>query len=229
MPSLACETGKGLFDISTDEEKFLNESSWDIQDMLGNTVISNTGRFAGLGPYSVQECVDLNSCYTFSIRNSFQDAPSHSSRYNIKLDGEIIAYGDNSFSERSTMFGGLCIENGDTACTSSNASYPMSMFRLELAADSGKNITWKLVNGIKKEIRSAGPYGNCEVNTMAICLPREDCFEFTISDNSNDGTDKGLFTVMFSHGNNMVQNQTGPVSGVQRVLLGTCYGMDLDQ
>ena len=201
----------------------MNELSWDIRDMLGNTLLSNTGQLAGFGPYSVRKCIDMYSCYTFSI------APNHSSRYTVKLDGDILTSGDKSFTERTTMFGGLCLENGDTACTSPNASDPMSMFRLELAADSGRDITWKLVNGIKKEIRSAGPYENCEVNTLAICLPREDCFEFTILDSSGDGTDKGLFTVIFSHGHDMIQNHTGPVSGVQRVYLGTCYGLGFDQ
>jgi hypothetical protein len=222
-PSFVCKTGEGLFDVATDEDKFVNELSWDIHDMLGNTLLSNTGQPVGFGPSSVRKCLDLNSCYTFSI------APNHSSRYTVKLDGGILTSGDKSFTERTTMFGGLCLGNGDTACTSPDASGLMSMFRLELAADSGRYITWKLMNGTKKELRSAGPYENCEVNTLAICLPREDCFEFTISDSSGDGTHKGLFTVMFSHGNNMVQNHTGPIHGVQRVHLGTCYGMGFDQ
>jgi len=82
----------------------VNELSWDIRDMLGNTLLSNTGQLAGFGPSSVRKCIDMNSCYTFSI------APNHSSRYTVKLDGDIIATGDKSFTERTTMFGGLCLE-----------------------------------------------------------------------------------------------------------------------
>jgi hypothetical protein len=226
MPSLVCETGKGLLEIATDEEKFANEISWNIQDMLGNTLTSNIGQLAGVGLSSIQQCVDIDLCYTFSLHNSFQDGLYQNSRYTVKLDGETLTTGVNSSKERTAIFGGICLGDGDATCTSHNASDTMSMFRLELAADSGSDVTWKMLNGMKEEILSAGPYGNCEVNTRAMCLPREDCFEFIISDSSEAGTIKGLFTVMFSHGNDMIQNYTGHIfSGVQQVFLGTCYGM----
>lgn len=224
MPSLVCGTGKGILEIATDDEKFANEISWDIQDMLGNKLTSNIGLLADVGLSSIQQCVDMDLCYTLSLHNSFQDGLYQNSRYTVKLDGETLTTGVNSSRERTAILGGVCLGDGDTTCASHYASDTMSMFRLELAADSESDVTWKMLNGMKEEILSAGPYGNCEVNTFAICLPREDCFEFIVSDRSKVGSNKGQFTVMFSR-DEMVQHHTGRISGVQQVFLGTCYGM----
>ena len=227
VPTVVCEMGKGLIEIMTDDDKNVNEINWDIHDLFGSTVLSSTtGHDSSAGTSFVRECVDMNSCYTFKIRSD------HGSRYSVKYDDKIVKSSDQSIMDQSIMFGELCLTNGDTACskssTAATTSPSLSMFRLELAVDNGSDIVWTLMNSSAQNdrlIRSAGPYTNCDVNTLALCLPRDKCYEFIISDSSLDDTDKGIFTVMFSHhDNDMVQNYTGVVNGMQHVVrLGTCY------
>jgi hypothetical protein len=228
MPTLICEMGKGLIEVMTDDDKNVSEINWVIHDLFGSTVLSSTtGHDGSAGTSFVRGCLDMNSCYTFTIRSD------HDIRYSVKYDGETLKSSDESIMGQTVMFGGLCLQNEDTACSSilsstiETTSPSLSMFRLELAVDNGSGIVWTLRNNSTQNlIRSAGPYTNCDVNTLALCLPRDECYEFIISDNSLDQhTDKGIFTVMFSHhDNDMVQNYTGVVNGMQHdVLLGTCY------
>lgn len=237
MPTGECGRGKGLLEIIVEGDEFDDEISWNVQDIFGNIVISNDGQNAGHGGlFSVRECLTLNSCYTFSIHDLLADEliedVNHRGLYTVKLDGEVIVSGNNFRKDQTTMFGVFCLQNGDAICTSPNATTPMSMFLLELAADDGKAITWSLADGTKQVVRSAGPFGGCDVNTLAMCLPTNDCYEFTITDDSDDGTccsyDKGLYTVMFSHMEDMIQNYTGPVVDMNRVYLGSCYDMNFD-
>lgn len=67
----------------------------------------------------------------------------------------------------------------------------MSIFRLELATEKGVGLTWKLFNGIKHVVWSAGPsFGDCD-------LPWMDCYEFAIINMSTNNM--GTFTV-FAYG-----------------------------
>lgn len=70
--------------------------------------------------------------------------------------------------------------------------------------------TWQM------EHNTVGPLGDCEVNTLAMCLPREDCYEFTVMDRSNNDGSKGngLFTVTFSHIDDTIQSYLGSVADV---------------
>ena len=221
--------------------EFVDEISWNLQDIFRNVVVSNNGQNPSDGGlYAVQECIALNSCYTFSIHDSIEEFSeeddSHRGLYSVKLDGEVLVSGSNFRRDHSTMLGVFCLQNGDDACSPNNETTPMSMFRLELAAESGRDVTWNLVNVSKQiDVASAGPFGNCDVNTLAMCLPSEDCYEFTIADDSSgDGIccsyEKGIYTVMFSHVNDMIQNYTGivPLMDMQRVFLGTCYDQNFE-
>jgi hypothetical protein len=208
----------------TDDDKNVNEINWVIHDLFGSTVLSSTTGHGSAGTSFVRGCLDMNSCYTFTIHSDLR-------RYRVEYDGEILKSSDESIMGQTVMFGGLCLQNGETACSSTSStiattSPSLSMFRLELAVDNGSGIVWTLIDSSTQNvIRSAGPYTNCDVNTLALCLPRDKCYEFIISDNSLDQhTDKGIFTVMFSHhDNDMVQHYTGVVNGQHVVLLGTCY------
>ena len=241
MPTGVCGRDKGLLEIIVEGDAFVDDISWKVQDIFGDTLVSNTdnGHNTTTHVYYIQECISYNSCYTFSIEDSLgneiqvEDGMLYRGLYSVRLDDEELVSGSNFRRNHTTMFGASCLHNGDTTCTTTNTTTDsMSMFRLELAA-LGSNITWSLVDGKKQVVQSAGPFGDCNINTLATCLPSEDCYEFVISDNSEedgDGTccsyDKGRYTVMFSHLDEMVQNYTGPVVDFQRVYLGTCFDMN---
>ena len=224
MPTGVCGRGKGLLEITVEGDEFVDEISWNVRDMFDNTILSHTGQ----GIYSIQKCIDLIPCYTFSIYDSVEDdlmGDGIRGVCSVKFDGEVIISGNNFRSDHTTMFGISCLQNGDTACTSPGAPTDMSMFRLELATDDGDGITWSLTNGSNEVVQSGGPFGDCNVNSLAMCLPREDCYEFTLIDSTGDDASygKGLYTVMFSHTKDMVQNYTRQVGGTNKVFLGTCY------
>ncbi|KAL7548152.1 hypothetical protein ACHAWF_011443 [Thalassiosira exigua] len=237
-PTGYCGMGNGLVEIIVEGEEFIDEIVWNVEDIFGNVVLSNDSHNTSDGSlFAVRECLPLNSCYTFSIHDPLGTEPAednaHRGVYTVKVDDRVLASGSNFRKDQTTMFGVVCVQNGDAACTEPDeTSLPMSMFRLELAADEGRDVTWNLVNGSKQTVRSSGPFGNCNINTLAMCLPRDDCYEFTITDDSGDGAccsyAKGLYTVMFSQVDDMIQNHTGPISDEDRVYLGSCYGMNFD-
>jgi len=234
MPTGVCGRDEGLLEITVEGDEFVNEINWNVHDVFGNVVVSNNGQSRNDGGlYTITECIRLNSCYTFSIHDSLEIIEYDEFRglYTVKFDDKVIVAGHNFRRDETAMFGALCLQDGDSVCSPSNETIPMSMFRLELAAGSGSEIAWNLSNGSNTTI-SAGPFGDCRVNTLATCLPSQDCYEFTITDDSGDGTccsyNKGRFTVMFSHMDHIIQNFTGPVLNAQRVFLGTCYEMNFD-
>jgi hypothetical protein len=217
---LACEGGKGRLTVSADIN---DQIQWKVHDLFGRLVkASSNGR--------ISECIDWNSCYTVSFHNSMDDEFGVSRMYTVTYDDAIIFSGKFMPGVHTTMIGNNCLGNGDDVCTSSSgASTPMSMFRLELAAESGMGLKWNLLNGDKDDVWSAGPFGDCNVNTLALCLPRMDCYEFTMLNKSTNGT--GSFTVLFSHimNESMIQNYTGTADNTsQRVFLGTCYHMNFN-
>ena len=90
--------------------EFVDEISWNLQDIFGNVVLSNNGQNPSDGGlYAVQECIALNSCYTFSIHDSIEEFSeeddSHRGLYSVKLDGEVLVSGSNFRRDHSTMFG----------------------------------------------------------------------------------------------------------------------------
>ena len=227
-PSLSptgwCGRGKGLLDIRIEGNGFDNdEISWSVQDIYGNTLLSNVDIVIIGGLYHIQECIILDTCYTFSTQDSI-DSEILRYLYTVKLDGKILTSGSNIDGDHSTMFGRSCLQNGDTTCTNDSAADHMSMFRLELASNDGGSMYWTLIDGNKQVIQTAGPFGNCQVNTLAMCLPSEDCYELVILEITPSLHDKGLYTVLFSHEGDMIQNYTGSVNTfLNRVYLGTCY------
>ena len=231
----ACGREESLFEITTEGTELSDEMSWNVQDMFGNIVISNDGQNADGGFRYTRECIPRVSCYTFSIHNSLDELIEGGSRgfYTVKFDGEVLASGHNFSRDQTIMFGVFCLQNGDIACTKPNEAISLSMFRLELVGDNGGDIAWSLVDGSKQVVRSSGPFGNCNANTLAVCLPREDCYEFIITYEPGDDTccssDQGQYTVMFSHIDDiMIQNFTGPVLDTHQVFLGKCYDMNFD-
>ena len=226
-PTGACGRDHGHLQFMLEGTEFMQGITWNVKDIFGNVVISGDGQNPNhVGFYS--ECILLESCYTLSINDSAEATTIEDGNpvlYTVIIDENLLVHGHSFRGNQTTMFGALCHQNGDAACTlQREIASPMSMFRLELATDNGRDIAWYLQNGQDQVLQSAGPFGSCQVNTYAMCLPREDCYEFTITDGSGDDMN-GLYTVMFSHGNNMVQNYTGPVAGTHRVYLGSCYDM----
>ena len=232
-PSGDCRN-EGLLEITTEKNE-LTYARWGVKDMFGNTVISNNGlNDTDIFRYT-RECLPRVSCYTFLLYSSSEDEPivdSSRAFYSVKFDGEVLASSEAeedkgaAAGDRTTMFGPSCLQNGDNACTK-DETISMSMFRLE---HWGQQITWSLLDGSKQVVQSLGPFGKCNANTLAMCLPREDCYEFTISSVTGDGrccsSDQGQYTVTFSHVENMIQNITGPILDTHQVFLGNCYDMN---
>ena len=68
-------------------------------------------------------------------------------------------------------------------------------------------------------IRSAGPYGECEVNTLATCLLRTECYKFVTTNNASDSSEPGI--------DGSLQNFTGDFSQESKlVFLGSCYELN---
>ena len=243
QPTGRCGNEKSLVEIILEGNEFMDEISWNIQDVHGNVLIYGPiegGDANDGGYYAVTECIPLNGCYTFSIHDSFEGGVVGNGNYRglftVKLDGEKIVSGSTFPRDQTIMFGDACLHNGDAVCTTSNLTTgsftPMSMFRMELVAQNyDREISWKLVDSTNNVIRSAGPIGNCHVNSLAMCLPRQDCYQFIIFDDDDErkccSYDEGIVTVLFSERDGLIQNFTGAVfSDMQRLFLGTCYGMN---
>jgi M6 family metalloprotease-like protein len=229
-PSGICGRQSGLLEITLEGGEFVEGVSWDVIDTFGETLLSEEVDNEG-GLYTKEECIPLDACYTFAIRDAVDGLvlpkeEEHRVLYSVKLDGEMIASGSDFGAIQTTMFGNTCLGgNGDISCTETGGdTTPMSMFRLELAS-AERELSWTLLDESKQVILSAGPFGECNVNSQAICLPREACYEFIIQDEAgccSYGND--VFTLLFTQTDDMIQNYTGSVSGdFTRVFLGSCY------
>jgi len=188
-PSGICGRQRGLLEITLEGGEFVEGISWDVSDIFGESLLSEEVDNDG-GLYTKEACIPLDACYMFAIRDAvdglvLRNDNEHQVLYSFKLDGEMIASGGNFGTIQTTMFGGTCLSgNGDISCTEAGGNttpIPMSMFRLELVS-AERELSWKLLDESKQVILSAGPFGECNVNTQAICLPREACYEFIMQD-----------------------------------------------
>ena len=138
MPTGVCGRDKGLLEIIVEGDAFVDDISWKVQDIFGDTLVSNTdnGHNTTTHVYYIQECISYNSCYTFSIEDSLgdeiqvEDGMLYRGLYSVRLDDEELVSGSNFRRNHTTMFGASCLQNGDTTCTTTNTSTDsMSMFR----------------------------------------------------------------------------------------------------
>ena len=231
-----CDEGSALLEVTTEGDEFIDAMTWNVTDIYGKTFLHNqdegTPHNNG-GLYTLSQCIPLKNCYTFAIHDAFgveiMTNASHRGLYSVTLDGEEIVTGGNFRKDQTTMFGDSC-HNGDFICTSSaNAttfSDSMALFRMEIVAyNVEQEFRWKLINAANETISSAGPFGSCNVNSLAICLHRQDCYEFIITRDNEDNNDGVVFTVMFSE--QIIQNYTGAMFGYeQHLFLGTCFGLN---
>ena len=134
------------------------------------------------------------------MANDIAETVKHDGKLYFKYDDNILVSGNIMLKDHTTMFGNHCLGNGDNVSTASLSlvSTPMSIFRLQRAAETGGELSWKLLNGtIQRVWSAAGPLGDCDANYFVLCLPCMDCDEFilfTISTN-----DTGSFTFITSH------------------------------
>eukprot|EP00985_Skeletonema_marinoi_P012589 scaffold6092_cov105-Skeletonema_marinoi.AAC.6 len=224
-PSGRCGSQNGLLEITLEGGEFVEGISWDVQDIFGEVLLSAEVDNDG-GLYTEELCIPLDACYTFAIHDSVHklilpNDEEYRVLYSVKLDGETIASGSDFGTGQTTMFGSTCLGNGDIC---GDATTPMSLFRLELAS-AERELTWKLVDESEQVILSGGPFGECNINSQAICLPREACYEFILQDESGCCSyGNEMFTVLFTQTDDMIQNYTGSVSGdFTSLFLGTCY------
>jgi len=225
-PTGMCGTQNSLLEITLEGGEFVEGVSWDVKDVFGEVLLSEEVDSNG-GLYTIEVCIPFDACYTFAIHDLahslvVSNLDGHRVLYSVKFDGKVIASGNNDFGEsQTTMFGSACLANdSDGICGDTT----MSLFRLEFA-NAERELSWKLVDDSEQIILSAGPFGECNVNSQAICLPREACYEFIILDKSgccSHGNE--MITILFTQTDEMVQNYTGSVSDdFTSVFLGTCY------
>ncbi|KAL7497600.1 hypothetical protein ACHAWT_005678 [Skeletonema menzelii] len=221
-PSGICGSQNSLLEITLEGGEFVEGVSWDVQDIFGEVLLSEEVDNNG-GLYTKEVCIPFDACYTFAIRDSihylvFLNDNEHQVLYSVRLDGEEIASGSDFGESQATMFGSACLGNDDI-CDDA-----MSMFRLELAS-ADRELSWKLVDDSEQIILSAGPFGECNINSQAICLPREACYKFVMQDEAGCCSyGNEIFTVLFTQTDDFIQNYTGSVNGdFTSVFLGTCY------
>ena len=230
-PSGICGRLSGLLEITLEGGEFVEGTSWDVKDIFGEAILSEEVDNNG-GLYTIEECIPLDACYTFAIHDLVNglvlpNDNEHRVLYSVRFDGETIATGIGDFGVgQTTMFGKTCLGNGDISCTEygGDATH-MSMFRLELAS-AERELSWRLLDDDSKQvILSAGSFGECNINSQAICLPREACYEFIIQDEAGCCSfGNEMFTMLFTQTDDMIQNYTGNFSGdFTRVFLGSCY------
>lgn len=225
-PSGMCGTQNSLLEITLEGGDFVEGVSWDVKDVFGEVLLSEEVDNNG-GLHTREVCMPFDACYTFAIHDLVHHVVGHRVLYSVKFDGKVIASGSNDFGESQTaMFGSACLANGSDVCGDAT----MSLFRIEFA-NAERELSWKLVDDSEQIILSAGPYGECNVNSQAICLPREACYEFIIQGEAgccSQGYE--IFTVLFTQTDDMIQNYTGSVSSVlTSVFLGTCYYRNFNQ
>lgn len=225
-----CIAEKVSLELITEGDEFVNEIRWSVQDLFGNVVVENSLNDGGR--QSTHKCIPRNACYTFKIHDSIVNNVIQSDNqrglYTIKLDGVTVSSGSNFGTDHHVMFGDSCLVNGNAVC-SANDPDESSMFRLEFVGDNfGDDITWKLIDSKERIVRDAGPFGDCNVNSLAACVPRADCYQFIAINNASDSPESvGLFTVLFSEVDDIIQNYTGYFSrGTSQVFLGSCYDMN---
>lgn len=223
LPSGICGSRNSLLEITLEGGEFVEGVSWNVNDMFGEALLYEEVD-NNVGLYTKEMCIPSGACYTFVIRDSlhYLVSPNDSENrvlYTVRLDGEEIASGSDFGESQTTMFGSACLGDDDI-CDDT-----MSLFRLELAS-AERELSWKLVDDSEQIILSAGPFGECNINSRAICLPREACYEFFIQDEAGCCSyGNELFTVLFTLTDDMIQNYTGSVGGdFTSVFLGTCYG-----
>lgn len=222
-----CTGRKMLLEVITEGDEFVNEISWNIRDIHGNMILESTSNDGG--HHTTYDCIPRNACYTFMIQDSlgvsFVQSDKYRGLYTIKLDDEVVYSGSNFRTNRHVMFGDSCFDPGDSACSSSGEV--SSMFRLEFAGDNlGGNVTWQLIDSTDATlIHSAGPFGDCDVNSLATCIPPTGCYELITTYNASSSEEPaGLFTVLFSEMDGMIQSASSYLSyGTNKVFLGSCY------
>ena len=203
-----------------------------IQDMHGGTVLSSDTPFINtIGPgadFRLKQCALEIDCYTLYYTNVENRTSDLSGTLSAVLGSkEVITEADilvkSSPHTATSMFGDSCLRNGDDLCSTNDTA--MSLFRLELALSNDGVYLWELQNKTQTFLQGEAS-GECTVNSLARCLPREDCYEFNIISGSKSLAIGGSVTVMFSHmkdSGNFIQNYTAPVVDGLRLRLGTCY------
>jgi hypothetical protein len=223
-----CSVDEVLVEVITEGDEFANDISWTIYDLRGNPVIES---FNNGGHETTYDCIPRNTCHTFTIHDAlgggFSSMGNHRGLFTVKLDDDVAFSGSNFHTDYHNIFGDACLANGNTAC-SINGSNEESMFRLELVGDTyAGDISWKLVNSNEAILYSAGPFGDCTVNSIAVCIPPSECYTFITTINVLHLPEPvGMFTVLLSGVDGNIQNYTSDFSVDNQVFLGSCYIMN---
>ena len=224
-PTRVCLGDQFDIEVVTEGPEFNNEVTWNIRDLYGRTISES---FNNGGHETTYSCAQRNNCYTFTIHDSIGfstlNEDEHRGLFTIKLDDNVAYSGKNFHTDYHVMFGDSCLDMNNTACSDGDNGQEF-MLRLELVGDLFAS--WTLLDSNENVIRSAGPFVECQVNTLATCLPLE-CYKFVTTNNAGDSSEPiGQFTVQFIGIDGSLQSYTGDFSPeTQPVFLGSCYELN---
>lgn len=120
-----CPPGEQMIEIEIRTDRFGYETSWELLDVNGETIIGiQRGVYGNNRLYSHRICVPIASCLTFNINDSYGDGISTPGFFKISSEDELIL-GNQAF-DKTAQFRLFC-QNGE-ACDDPtdivvNASY----------------------------------------------------------------------------------------------------------
>ncbi len=97
----SCAPGQGMLKVILVPDNFPSETSWDVRDSAGNVIASGTSQ-------SDSVCVNLGSCYRFTIYDSFGDGMCcnyGNGSYTLMLDETVLRLGGSFTHNETTYFG----------------------------------------------------------------------------------------------------------------------------
>jgi hypothetical protein len=81
-------------------DAYASEISWEVQDVLGGTVLTGGGNYAdGQGAASESITLCANRCYTLVVRDSYGDGLGSPGVYNLTVGGVVKATGSGNFGD----------------------------------------------------------------------------------------------------------------------------------
>ena len=229
FPTKACSGNETFLEVITEEDE-VDSATWYIQDANGIIAAERQTTHNG-GHQTTQSCLSKNACYTFIINGSpvsSSDNDNYHGLFTVRLDDEIEFSGSDFGVDHHVMFGNGC-HDVNAAC-SQDGNGEDALFLLEITGDTMVgNLSWALLDSDNSTILSADPFGECDLNTLSMCIPLGGCYRFITSNKDGHSSDEpvGSFTVLFLSMGGSIQNYTGDLSlETAQVFLGSCYSMN---
>jgi hypothetical protein len=181
-----CPSGKMEFDFTIRTDDYGNETSWEVINSSGSTVVSGSN-YDDDQSYTKKTCIP-DACYTMTIFDSYGDGLSEGGSnpgYTLRIDGNVVEeegaidFGEEQNIEFGSCSGGGGGSGGGSSCIpvilnleTDDYGYETDLF---LLADSGKLI-W-----------NANGFADNKNYQFTTCLDRSECATLDIFDSYGDG------------------------------------------